>query len=240
MDSNFLFAMDNDDIDFIKEHTEYNNLDGIVILEYCIIKNLPSIFSFYINKNRENGNQNIIKNLPNLINHAITQKNNNMFFLEILLNKYSDIYDINKPLPNTKSIFGYTHLNLAIYEKKLNSVSILLNYGARTDIIYPFDNRSSIHIAVLIGHQGILKILLEYSSKEIINFNNKNIESPLHLAIINNDFSIIKLLVESGANINQKNKEGYTPLDISKNIESNQYINTYLIDKGAISTYFVI
>lgn len=238
MDNDYQFAFDNDDIDFIKQNYQYNSFEIIVLLEYCIIKNLPSIFSFYINKDYPTIN--ILKHLPGLINYAITQKNNNTLFLETLLNKYSNIYDLNKPNPNTKSIFEYTHLNLAIYEKKLNAIIILLNHGVRTDVIYPFDDRSSIHIAVLIGHQGILKVLLGYSSKETINFLNKKFESPLHLAVINNDISSVKLLVESGADINQKNKEGYTPLDLSKNTDNNLFLNKFLTEKGAISTFFVI
>ena len=48
----------------------------------------------------------------------------------------------------------------------------------------------------------------------------------------------IKLLIDSGADINQKTKEGFTPLDISKKTENNMVINNYLIEKGAISAFF--
>ena len=49
---------------------------------------------------------------------------------------------------------------------------------------------------------------------------------------------MIKLLIDSGADINQKTKEGFTPLDISKKTENNMVINNYLIEKGAISAFF--
>ena len=118
----YKFAFDNDDIDFIKQNYKYNNSEISILLEYCIIKNLPLIFDFFLNK------YNDLENLNNLINTSITQKHNNIIFLEKLLDKYSNIYDVNKPHKNSKSIFNYTHLNLAIYEKKINCVILLLNY----------------------------------------------------------------------------------------------------------------
>jgi ankyrin repeat protein len=132
---------------------------------------------------------------------------------------------------------------LAIFEKNIKSIIVLLEYGSRTDIIYPVDNLTPIHFAILLGHQAILKILLDFSSKEIINKFTKKIEAPLHLAILENDLSIIKLLIEYGADINQKNNNGYTALDIarSKSIENQNYttkeIIDYLIKNKGIQTF---
>ena len=39
---------------------------------------------------------------------------------------------------------------------------------------------------------------------------------------------MIKLLIDSGADINQKTKEGFTPLDISKKTEKKIYLNFFV------------
>lgn len=45
--------------------------------------------------------------------------------------------------------------------------------------------------------------------------------TPLHISVINGDIEIVKLLLQRGANINYKNKEGKTPIDIAKELDSN-------------------
>ena len=255
----FKFALDNDDLFFIEQYYHYNFINNYNILEYCIIKNLSTVFKFYLDRNiLMLDNEIDIQKISNLINLAISQKNT--YFLENILEKYPN-YDLNKPFFNYKSIVDYTHLNLAISEKRMSHLSILIYHGARIDIIYPPDFRTSIHLAVFIRHQRIINILLEHddASKKIINIGNRQLDTPLHLAIFQEDLAIVKLLVENGANINIKNKSGFTPLDIAKNIKNNHQsynklppnydyepepdyliIIHYLEQKKAQSTFFLI
>lgn len=254
----FKFALDNDDLLFVEPCYQYNFINNYNILEYCIIKNLSTVFKFYLdNTILMLDNEIDIQKISNLINLSISQKNT--LFLENILEKYPN-YDLNKPFFNSKSIVDYTHLNLAISEKRMSHLSILIYHGARIDIIYPPDLRTPIHLAVLIRHQGILNILLEHnSSQKIINMSNRQLDTPLHLAIFYEDLAIVKLLVENGANINIKDKSGFTPLDIAKNIKNNYQtynklpsnydyepepdyliIIYYLEQKNAQSTFFLI
>jgi hypothetical protein len=47
------------------------------------------------------------------------------------------------------------------------------------------------------------------------NSQNKDGDTPLHLAVKNNNFSRVESLLKGGANPNQKNNSGFTPLHIS-------------------------
>ncbi|OUM60549.1 hypothetical protein PIROE2DRAFT_27621, partial [Piromyces sp. E2] len=66
---------------------------------------------------------------------------------------------------------------------------------------------------------------------------DKDKNTALHLACLNENEIIVKDLVEHDANVNEKNNYGYTPLHYSckngnKNIENNKSIVEYLIENG--------
>lgn len=254
----FKYAIDNDDVVIIERFHHLNLIGPHKILQYSIIENLENTFDFYLNINL-NLNLNLEeKDISNLIKLSIQQ--NNTFFLEKILDKFLlDGLNLNKPLDDSKSIVDYLYLNIAIYEKKLSHINILLSLGARIDINYPANQMNSLHFSILIGHQGIIKVLIDTSNKSILNSVNKNFNTPLHLAILEESISIVKLLVENGANINLKNKEGYTPLDLvmklklkqnaNENVSPNydyepesdlEVIEHYLINRNAMRTFFSI
>ncbi len=252
----FKYALDNDDIVIIERFHHLNLIGSHKILQYSILENLENTFEFYLNisKNLEE------KDISNLIKLSIRQ--NNTFFLEKILDKFLlDGLNLNKPLNNNTSIIDYLYLNIAIYEKKPAHINILLSLGARIDINYPINQMNSLHFAILIGHQGIVKVLIDISNKSILNSVNKNLNTSLHLAIMEESFTIVKLLIENGANINAKNKEGLTPLDLVIKLKNKQndskslyeipnydyepesdldIIEHYLINCNATTTFFSI
>lgn len=255
----FKYAIDNDDVVIIERFHHLNLIGSHKILQYSIIENLENTFDFYLNLNLNLEE----KDISNLIKLSIQQ--NNTFFLEKILDKFLlNGLNLNKPLDNNTSIVDYLYLNIAIYEKKLSHINILLSLGARIDINYPINQMNSLHFAILIGHQSIVKVLIDSSNKSILNSVNKNFNTPLHLAILEESISIVKLLVENGANINFKNKEGLTPLDLIiklklKNNNSSsilyeseqpnydyepesdlEVIEHYLINRNAMRTFFSI
>jgi ankyrin repeat protein len=252
----FKYALDNDDVVIIERFHHLNLIGSHKILQYSIIENLENTFDFYLNLTKDLKENDI----SNLIKLSINQ--NNTFFLEKILDKFLlDGLNLNKPLDDSKSIVDYLYLNIAIYEKKLSHINILLSLGARIDINYPVNQMNSLHFAILIGHQSIVKVLIDISSKSILNSLNKNFNTPLHLAIMEESISIVKLLVENGANINFKNKEGFTPLDlviklklkqnanVNENMSPNydyepesdlEVIEHYLISHNAMTTFFSI
>jgi ankyrin repeat protein len=248
----FKYALDNDDVLIIERFHHLNLIGSHKILQYSIMENLDKTFDFYLNLNLNLEE----KDICNLIKLSIEQ--NNTFFLEKILDKFLlDGLNLNKPLDDSKSIVDYLYLNIAIYEKKLSHINILLSLGARIDINYPVNQMNSLHFAIMVGHQSIVKVLIDIATGSIINSFNKHLNTPLHLAIMEESFTIVKILIENGANINAKNKDGYTPLDlviklktINKKDDIPNYdyepesdldvIKHYLISKNAISTFFSI
>jgi ankyrin repeat protein len=216
----FKYALDNDDVVIIERFHHLNLIGSHKILQYSIIENLENTFNFYLNLNLNLEE----KDISNLIKLSIQQ--NNTFFLEKILDKFLlNGLNLNKPLDNNTSIVDYLYLNIAIYEKKLSHINILLSLGTRIDINYPINQMNSLHFAILIGHQSIVKVLIDSSNKSILNSVNKNFNTPLHLAILEESISMVKLLVENGANINFKNKEGLTPLDLVMKLKLKQNEN---------------
>jgi hypothetical protein len=246
--SDFKFALDNDDALFVEKYYHYNFIESLKLIKYTIVENLYEVFLFLLK------NMDLKPMISAIINLAIYNKN--PFFINKLLDKYND-YDLNIPLNGNKSIIYYTHLNMAIYEKKMDHISSLLSHGAKIDVSYPSNKNNSLHLSILVGHQGIVKMLLENSKTDhnIINSINKQLNTPLHLATITEDLNLINLLIDYGADPNLKNREGYTILDIinqkidnekspsfqkSKEYEKIIQIKDYLEKIGAKSTFFTI
>ena len=75
-----------------------------------------------------------------------------------------------------------------------------------------------LHEAVINKHSEIAFMLLRLSANPNKRCNKKL--TPLHIAISNESIKIIKILLDFGANFNQKYK-GKTPLQLA--IEANQY-----------------
>lgn len=129
--------------------------------------------------------------------------------------------------PNLKDSKGVTPLGLALLTNNLDAVKILLNSGADPNervgqISFP------LNIAINRGQVEAVRDLLEAGARP----NEITGQSPLFDAIYKNNFEIIKLLLDYGADPNLKDKKGNTPIDIAIENESNEIIKL-LLDHGA-------
>ncbi len=61
------------------------------------------------------------------------------------------------------------------------------------------------------------KLLIILEPKLINGFSHLNKQVPLIIAVIVNNFDIVKLLINNGANVNIKNNNSDNPLDLAKN-----------------------
>jgi ankyrin repeat protein len=118
-------------------------------------------------------------------------------------------------------------------EHILPRIKELLANGAKPDI-KDIEGFSALSVCARQGsatHLEILKILLNAGA----NINQKTIDdgnSPLHFAVYNNHFAIMKELVKRGADINQQDKDGDTPLSCAT-LDNNIDIVKELLNNGA-------
>ena len=146
--------------------------------------------------------------------------NKNIYFLEylILFNKCEIIKLIIKKLKldiideNNRSIlyniikFSYNKILKIILEENSNNIGLNINE------IYDNHNNNSLIYCIKFNNIESLKILAEY----VNNFNIKNNEgyNALHISIINNNFSIFKILTKY-YNLNTLTNDSETPLHLA-------------------------
>jgi len=110
---------------------------------------------------------------------------------------------------------------------------LLEKYKVSTKILK--DGRSVLHDATQNGYLKLLEYLLPFC-----DINVKNEEdglTPLSLAVVSNAIqdehriNLVNFLINRGANVNEKNKEGNTPLALSIMVNNEALIKLFIDDK---------
>lgn len=115
-----------------------------------------------------------------------------------------------------KSKYGNTIFHILIARNDLGLLKKELK--KYEDQEYIFNNsldgikNTLLHKSVFVGDYQITKYLI--ISKHDLNLKNMHGQTPLHLAYINNFSNIIKLLIESGSNIDIKDNNNFKPKDL--------------------------
>ncbi|KAL3278405.1 hypothetical protein HHI36_013730 [Cryptolaemus montrouzieri] len=122
--------------------------------------------------------------------------------------------------PNDKDINGITLLHYAVNNGQKDSVKILLTNGADVTCVSNKGN-TPLHIATSKCYIEIVEMLLQHISCDKLNdFVNakttSNGTTSLHVAAENGFFEVLKSLLKHGAIYNIGNKEGKTPINLSK------------------------
>ena len=107
-----------------------------------------------------------------------------------------------------------TPLQLAARRGKSFETKYLIDMGADMNVLDDL-GRSAVHIAIQEGSKRSLdtaKILIKAGANVNTAFGDNMLWSPLHSAVMDNDFEMVKLLVEAGANVNAKDRNGRTPI----------------------------
>jgi len=134
---------------------------------------------------------------------------------------------------------GQTALDLACMYENIDMVTILINVGASLDSAYALPTacargcadiavalidaganvnskdtlgRSAMHLAVRCGSKVIVEKLAE-AGADLSVASEFYLETPLHLALRHNLPDIAHSLIAHGADVNARNKDGFTPLD---------------------------
>lgn len=135
---------------------------------------------------------------------------------------------------STESGLSGTSLHYAAAKGHLTCVRLLAEAKESTYLVNQLsaDNCTALYYAVCTDKSEvnleIAKILLENGANETINEIDFNGQTPLHIAALNGDLVLLKLLVEvGGANVNIQDMKSRTPAMIAK--EMNQlYVMNYL------------
>ena len=115
--------------------------------------------------------------------------------------------DVNEP------INGNYPLYRALSENNTGIARLLLENGANPNQQQLNNDEYAMHYAVKNSSEVQVRMLLEYGA----NFKGRFSETDTYLnqATLNNDLEMVKLLLESGANPNELNKNNLGPLTVS-------------------------
>ena len=222
----------------IQEHVEYDayknfqiniaqfdKINGITLSFPSLIKRYVAIAqiteSGWVNKHihiSDNFNH-LMGNTPPIPDGFLVNKLHQAIWYEkedsipILLKDTTLVYLIN--------IDKQTALHIAAYKNNHYIIRQLVDAGAE---IYFSDNygNTPLHIAAAFGDNKTVDFLIKSGIKEKdtlgikgVDISNINMETPLFLAVLNNNLATVKKLIKNGAYVNSWNIYGQTPLSIA-------------------------
>ncbi|MBN9289432.1 MAG: hypothetical protein BGO43_10530 [Gammaproteobacteria bacterium 39-13] len=164
---------------------------------------------------------------------------------------------LEQTLLNSKAEDGRTPLHHAVLSGSLNTVGTLVSFGARLDVIdnmgcppiayastaemedyllalgaQKFDHvYSEMHLAILDKNIDEIKRLIK-QNPGLLDIGEFAGNTPLHLAVMQEELEIVKMLVLQGANIDALNNEEFSPI-----VYANKEIKRFLLTSGARDPY---
>lgn len=132
--------------------------------------------------------------------------------LEFLLSKCVEHNASPKDLLNTLSNDSKVPLHLAVERGQMESVGILLKYGADPTFLESYQP-SPLHFACSQGQLDILKLMVDYCGQGVLETRDREGGNTLHSSSASiNCEEIIPYLVSNGINVNDRDINGDTPL----------------------------
>lgn len=90
---------------------------------------------------------------------------------------------------------------------------------------------SAVLNASMVGNLEVVKLLIQFGAP--VNKHTDSVESPLTFAAIGNRVAIALLLIDHGANIEEVNNNGFTPL-MEASRHGHKFMVEVLLRKGNI------
>ena len=162
------------------------------------------------------------------------KKGKSVFSIEILKDEYSlriaslkgekerarNILSTGMVDINSVNLYGSTPLHLAAIKGKADVVEYLIKYGADKTTT-TIDGKTPLFKAAESGHKDTVKLLIGAET-----------ENTMILATKGGNISVVRMLLDAGADPNMKSSRGDTPLLMSAN-EGNLGITKLLLQRGA-------
>lgn len=124
--------------------------------------------------------------------------------------------NIDRPIIETNERISNTKRNLMIFYMVSNNIKNLKKLIKKNGIDIEIDrlNWTYLHYAAFHNNVDAAKELLKAGLKiDALDINN---ETPLSIAVSNESIDMVKFLIKRHANILNKNKFGYTALDMAR------------------------
>ena len=125
---------------------------------------------------------------------------------------------------------NWSPLMTAAAENHPSFIQMLLECGARINIVTSSEGHSALHIAAEFNRRNVIETILNFvrdrdtgmgevkAEERLMNMVNKRDETPLHVACSHGSFLAVQILVERGANLSMKNDKAETPMTIAKDV----------------------
>jgi hypothetical protein len=121
----------------------------------------------------------------------------------------------------------------ALAGEHFQTADLLRHNGADLEV-RGWNGRNPLHAPAYSGYLEMARILIEYDPANI-NAEDESGNTPLHWALAGDDFkdgSVLRLLLEHGADINARSQGGWTPLHLASNFGALEFVRL-LLEYGA-------
>ena len=168
---------------------------------------------------------------------SLKDKDGNTPILFAAYKGYIDIISKLIELGVKYDIINKSGLNVIHMAAQNDMGNVIIYFKERFNFnLYQNDNQGNnpIHWASSNSSKFALEYLLYYlrnDNKNIINNTNKDRQTALHLAVLTNaSGTIIKKLIKKGINVNIKDKNDLSAIDLTKNNIKHENINKLILD----------
>ena len=157
-----------------------------------------------------------------------TQYNYNLFYPYV--NNIEGKSQKSNYLYSETSLFPTNQLSFINFDDPNNFYNDL---DANEDYILNNKEFSLLHLGVVTQDIAMIQMALMHD-KSLINSQDINGCTPLHLAVLTDNLTIVEILIRLGADVNIINNENETPIFNAVKNDSNIMIIEYLISEGAL------
>lgn len=122
--------------------------------------------------------------------------------------------DMDTEIVNHMDASNDAPLHVAARRGDFACLQLLLHHGADVCVVDEF-GRTPLHCAAAHGHVACVAYLLDVGGDSVLNAGDHDGDTALHYAALAGDEAVVKLLLESAANVFSANAQNETPYDVA-------------------------